>query len=135
MTNESTPLSRQDLIRRATTRYDYRQELPPDELELVDPLQIAVRTLIPIPNEYYWNITRDSHLLPRSIRWWHQSIYLSERVGTALQVNVGQPLARFLGFEESRIQYVVDVMEESDMEASKRTMEERKQQDGDASGV
>jgi hypothetical protein len=83
--------------------------------DLLDPLERTVRYLVPIPRTYYWNTdlsAAEQRQIPLLTKAWHQSIATAERLGNWTGRNIGMPLAASLGLTESRIQFVLDQMDE-----------------------
>ena len=102
------------------------------EQELIDPMERAVRYLIPIPQTYYWDACQeeaDYKDIPKSIKLWHNSIAGCVKVGSAIQTNIGLPLAQRLGLLDSRFQGTIDQLTPEELQESKRTVEQRRQED------
>jgi hypothetical protein len=125
----------------------YVLQLTPEQDELLDPLERCFRYWIPIPRHYYWQVvaenenTRDQNqdptqqennaeannvVIPRSIRYWHNTIYWGSRILDGLTHKVAEPLASGLGITQSRFAYVLDQMTPEEYEASRiRTQDQR----------
>jgi hypothetical protein len=97
--------------------------------EDMDPLEWTFRKLIPVPENYYWDVVQDQDVerVPTRIKLWHKSFH---SVATAFQwteQRVGMPLARTLGLTSSRMSTVTMFMTDEDWKKSKRIVTERQQ--------
>ena len=113
---------------RALVSERYIVEWTPEEDERIDPLERAVRFLVPIPKQYYWNVVvpDDWMAIPTHIKVWHRLISGSVAVGEWTNRHVAQPLASGLGLTSSRFHFVTDHMTPQEMEQSRRMVQERK---------
>lgn len=106
-----------------------------DDDEMVDPIERAVRFLVPIPKHYYWdvvvasenkNAADDLQHIPTRIKWWHRGVAASVAAGDWTHRWIARPVANALGLTGSRFHFVTDFMTERDMEESRRIVEERR---------
>lgn len=98
--------------------------------EDMDPLEWAFRSIVPIPEHYYWDVVPESQeeIIPARIRWWHRSLFALSRVSQWTEINVGQPLVRTLGLDTPRMSDVTMFMSEKDWKRSQRIVIERQNQ-------
>ena len=113
---------------RALVSERYIVEWTPEEDERIDPLERAVRFLVPIPKQYYWNIVvpEDWTAIPTHIKVWHRLMAGSVAVGEWTNRHVAQPMASGLGLTSSRFHFVTDHMTPQEMEQSRKMVQERK---------
>jgi len=110
-------------------------ERTPEEDEMVDPIERAVRFLVPIPKHYYWDVVvgneenADLQRIPTRIKLWHRCIAASVSIGDWTNQTIAQPVANAMGLTGSRFHYVTDLMSEQDMQESKRVVLERSLRD------
>ena len=103
------------------------------EREDMDPLEWSVRKVVPIPAHYYWDVVpedKDGTMqteIPRSIRWWHNSVHAMANALEWTEQKVGLPLGRRLGLLSPRMSDVTMFMSDDDWKKSERIVTERKQ--------
>lgn len=111
-------------------------QLSEEEDEMLDPIERAVRYVIPIPKHYYWDVVKseaDLKEIPAGIKLWHKAIASANSAGEWTAVNIAQPIASGLGLTTSRFAFVTDQMNEDDMAESRRSVKERQIQDQELS--
>ena len=104
-------------------------EWTPEQDEMVDPLERAIRFVLPIPKHYYWDVVSDETdwaVIPIHIKVWHRLMAGSVAVGEWTNHHVAQPVASALGLTASRFYFVTDQMSLPEMEQSRRMVQERK---------
>jgi hypothetical protein len=105
--------NKEDILKRVRERHVVVSSEKDDDL--LDPLERTVRYLVPIPRTYYWNANlnaEEQRQIPFLIKAWHHSISSGERFGHWTSRNIGMPIAASLGLTDSRIQFVLDRMDE-----------------------
>jgi hypothetical protein len=93
--------------------------------ENMDPIEWAVRKLIPIPKTYFWQIDSvDPKELPGNLKLWHRTV---GAMGSAVKFTdrIGKQVADALGLSASRFDYVTSTMNEEDWNYSRRAVQER----------
>lgn len=117
VSRESKPSS--DLIPMLYERHVL--DLTPEQDELLDPLERAVRYVVPIPKHYYWDVglhEANWSTIPLTIKMWHNTIASCATVGTWTNDYIAMPIASYLGLTGPRFFEVLDDMTEEQMEES-----------------
>lgn len=99
--------------------------------EDTDPIEWAVRSTIPIPKQYYWDVVKDKEKqneIPRNIRLWHNTIGSLEQAYNWTERKIAKPLAGSLGLTDSRFDYVTSYMTDEELAESRAKAKEREKQ-------
>jgi hypothetical protein len=108
-----------------------RAVIEAEAYEDMDPLEYAVRKVLPIPAHYYWEMALSAEELERirpGVKRWHRTIAALDRVQVFLDRTIAQPVASTLGLTESRFANVTDSMSEEEWKISKRNVLAQRQQ-------
>lgn len=107
--------------------------------EMMDPIEWTIRTILPIPAAYYWEVfeerTNDENLqlwkkelytkIPTYIKIWHTTIFTLDNIQNWTNRSIAQPIASMTGLTGSRFYYITDTMTKDDIERSKRYVQRR----------
>jgi hypothetical protein len=107
-------------------------QLSPEEDELLDPIERAIRYVVPIPKHYYWELAKTEDewaAVPVTIKVWHTTIASCATVGTWTNDYIAQPIASFFGLTGPRFFEVISYMNEEELAESVRSARARIRED------
>lgn len=98
------------------------QVLPfdPTENPDMDPLEYSVRSVVPMPREYYWNTGNFD--IPVRTKVWHRTIAALGSIVRFFE-RTGEGVANVTGLNTSRFDYVTENMTDEQWERSKKNAE------------
>jgi hypothetical protein len=132
---KATYKAKQELLQLVSERHVLN--LSPEEDEMLDPLERAVRAVVPIPKRYYWDVVDSESKaagtahIPTSIKLWHSTIAALCGLGAWTNAKIAVPITNALGLNDSRFAFVTNQMTEADMVVSVRLVAERQRNDAD----